>query len=301
MQESTRRESQSRRSSYGLLMWLEAGLLGTIVSSLYAALGTWPGQAFGRAAVGASIGCAVLLLVMPWQRVAAWRRQQQSIHGLARALREAAHHRTSSPPELPAMTDTDLDQLIEAASDLLAANGAGGAVDGRTTSPTDDGGDRTARDRGSQTDALTGLLDRCGLEQWLSAAVEGSPTIVAVAIELDRLESINDSLGTEVGDQCLAFVGRILNSSVRTSDCAMRLGDNAFLVLLKGASLDAGLSLGRRAQALLSRMPWEHASPRARLSFGVAEGCVEDGDAARRLIRRADTARSRTSGRGRAA
>lgn len=93
----------------------------------------------------------------------------------------------------------------------------------------------------AETDPLTGLLNRRGLEQRLAQTATGV-SIGVIAIDLDRFKAINDRFGHSVGDTVLVEVARRLHDVVRTSDHLARLGGDEFAVLLPDAD-DARLAV----------------------------------------------------------
>ena len=94
----------------------------------------------------------------------------------------------------------------------------------------------------SQTDQLTGLLNRRGMETHLMAARAalertGEPFSVIIG-DLDHFKRINDEYGHGCGDAVLVAVAEALSSSLRTRDVVGRWGGEEFLVLLPGANCD---------------------------------------------------------------
>ena len=102
--------------------------------------------------------------------------------------------------------------------------------------------------REARTDELTGLRNRRGLLESLSAAllVDGD-TVSLVILDLDRFKEVNDSLGHVVGDQLLHAIGGRLDSVVRPHSQLARLGGDEFAVVLVGSERDAAeLAIGIR-------------------------------------------------------
>ena len=88
----------------------------------------------------------------------------------------------------------------------------------------------------SQSDALTGLLNRAGFEQQLDNLLDdhtGEP-LALLYIDLDRFKPVNDTHGHAVGDALLRTFARRLVRLVRPSDAVARLGGDEFAVLLPG-------------------------------------------------------------------
>ncbi len=106
----------------------------------------------------------------------------------------------------------------------------------------------------AETDPLTGLLNRRGLDQRLAQTSPGV-AVGIIAIDLDRFKAINDRFGHSVGDTVLVEVARRLRGAVRASDHLARLGGDEFAVLLPDAD-DARLSVvaDRIERALCERM-----------------------------------------------
>jgi diguanylate cyclase (GGDEF)-like protein len=93
-----------------------------------------------------------------------------------------------------------------------------------------------------QSDPLTGLLNRAGVEAAFECARAlaeraGYPLCLAL-LDLDRFKAINDELGHARGDEVLSRVGEVLSSALRRSDRAGRWGGDEFVILLPNADLD---------------------------------------------------------------
>ncbi|WP_198155902.1 diguanylate cyclase [Herbaspirillum autotrophicum] len=86
----------------------------------------------------------------------------------------------------------------------------------------------------SQTDALTGLLNRRGLEhelQKLFKHVSPSQMLALYVIDLDGFKPINDAYGHDAGDEALTLVAQRLRHAVRGGDLVGRLGGDEFVVV----------------------------------------------------------------------
>lgn len=156
-------------------------------------------------------------------------------------------------------------------------------------------------------DALTGLpnrvlaLDRA--EQMLARAVRSHRLPAALYIDLDGLAAVNDTFGHRAGDELLKTVAARLSSIVREIDTAARLGDDEFLVLMEGASLNAGAELVAERLLEVLRLPYEIRQPGAprisvTASIGIACGHRES---AEELLRDAGVAlhEAKVAGRNR--
>jgi diguanylate cyclase (GGDEF)-like protein len=86
----------------------------------------------------------------------------------------------------------------------------------------------------AERDPLTGLLNRAGIQGWLSTALlELRPDVeqLAVAfIDLDKFKPINDTHGHAVGDEVLRRLASSLGATGRMGDLYGRLGGDEFIV-----------------------------------------------------------------------
>jgi diguanylate cyclase (GGDEF)-like protein len=87
----------------------------------------------------------------------------------------------------------------------------------------------------SITDELTSLLNRRGFftlaEQQIKIARRTGREMVLLFVDLDKLKSINDTLGHAEGDQALCGTATILKNTFRESDIIARIGGDEFVVL----------------------------------------------------------------------
>lgn len=92
----------------------------------------------------------------------------------------------------------------------------------------------------SQTDELTGLLNRRGFDEIirrnLSSAARYDETGLLAYIDLNGFKTINDRFGHMTGDAVLRAVGIHLKKNIRTTDYAARLGGDEFAILFVRAN-----------------------------------------------------------------
>jgi len=105
-------------------------------------------------------------------------------------------------------------------------------------------------------DALTGLLNRRGLEERLAAEVARATrertSLVLVSLDLDHFKRVNDEQGHEAGDRALAMVGAVIADHVRGADLAARWGGEEFVVVLPGADAPAARVFAERVRAAVA-------------------------------------------------
>jgi diguanylate cyclase (GGDEF)-like protein len=156
-------------------------------------------------------------------------------------------------------------------------------------------------------DPLTGLpnrsliLDR--IDQMLARARRTNVATAALFIDLDGFKGVNDTLGHAAGDQLLRAVTARLVLTMRESDSVGRLGGDEFIVLVDGATMDAGPELVAERLLAVLRAPFElEGLPSGPLtltaSIGIAVGIRPS---ATELLRDADIAlyEAKTAGKDR--
>lgn len=101
----------------------------------------------------------------------------------------------------------------------------------------------------AESDALTGLFNRRGIEPRFAELRRSGFTTVAV-LDLDHFKRVNDTLGHQAGDQVLAAAALALQPDEDT--IALRMGGEEFLLLLRGK--DAQSRAEARRQAISQRV-----------------------------------------------
>ncbi|MDY0105785.1 MAG: diguanylate cyclase [Giesbergeria sp.] len=154
----------------------------------------------------------------------------------------------------------------------------------------------------SQTDALTGLLNRHGLEGSFAMDVERaqrfSRPLSVLMFDIDHFKRINDSQGHLMGDKVLAELGRVIQSVVRQVDTVCRWGGEEFVVICHETSNEQAAQQAERLLQQVRVHVFPHQQPLT-VSAGVAT--VRAGDSVESLLARADQAlyQAKSSGRDR--
>lgn len=112
----------------------------------------------------------------------------------------------------------------------------------------------------SYTDPLTGLGNRRALYDAVGRLIGAArdpgaeqPTFAIMMVDLDRLKPINDQHGHEAGDRVLMQIGEILKRVSRSSDQVVRWGGDEFLLLCRGADMNAASDLAERVRSAVSK------------------------------------------------
>ena len=126
----------------------------------------------------------------------------------------------------------------------------------------------------SQTDSLTGLLNRRALGEavgrLLSAKKTGFRGFSVVMFDIDHFKSINDRYGHAVGDRALQRVSEILGPCLRPDDLFARYGGEEFIIVLCDVSETSARSTAERLRETLAQavIDGEHGLT-VTASFGV--------------------------------
>jgi diguanylate cyclase (GGDEF)-like protein len=137
-------------------------------------------------------------------------------------------------------------------------------------------------------DALTGLSNRRVMEGRLASEAArsrryGHPLTV-ISFDLDNFKQINDTHGHPAGDQVLREFARRLNSAIRKSDTAARMGGDEFLILLPECDTS-------HVQTLLGRlhtMEVEYGGTKVPIRFSAGWVGYEKGETTEQFLERAD-------------
>jgi two-component system, cell cycle response regulator len=132
--------------------------------------------------------------------------------------------------------------------------------------------------RSATTDPLTGAYNTRFFHEVLNRetarAQRYRTPLSLLMIDVDSFKIINDTFGHVVGDKVLVEVGRVLHSSVRTTDLVFRCGGDEFGVILPGTSAEGALKVAHKilksvqSGAILQSLGYTGAST---VSIGIAE------------------------------
>lgn len=112
----------------------------------------------------------------------------------------------------------------------------------------------------SITDALTGLLNRRGLDRALLHATEqardtGEP-LSLLLFDLDDFKQVNDRFSHAVGDDVLRQVGQLLRANARPTDLCARFGGEEFVVVLPDTDLAEARGVADERCAVIRGYDW---------------------------------------------
>ena len=125
---------------------------------------------------------------------------------------------------------------------------------------------RSALERVTRADPLTGCLNRRGFEERLegelSRASRAGVPLGLVMLDLEGFTAVNEERGERAGDELLGWALDVVEHVVRPMDTVGRVGSDEFAVVLPGAGPQDSAAVARRLEEALAA--------RAPASFGVA-------------------------------
>ncbi|MGI3210450.1 GGDEF domain-containing protein [Roseovarius tibetensis] len=149
-------------------------------------------------------------------------------------------------------------------------------------------------------DLLTGVHTRASFYKRIGA-LQDVPCGVIV-VDIDHFKGFNDRHGHFAGDQALRQFAAILTSNCRNADIVARFGGEEFVIVLRGADLDAGYAVADRLARRVRKSPIFFGAQSLQLtaSFGVA--ALSRGEDVDTVLQQADRAlyRAKHAGRDRA-
>src|SRR5204863_2517868 len=128
----------------------------------------------------------------------------------------------------------------------------------------------------STLDALTKVLNRHGIEQFVESVRATHVPASVIVIDLDHFKRINDQRGHYMGDRVLQTVGEILRAHTRSTDGLGRWGGEEFVLVCPGASLSKAADLAEKLRQKIAQMNFIPDDPLSiTASFGVAASHAE--------------------------
>jgi diguanylate cyclase (GGDEF)-like protein len=118
-----------------------------------------------------------------------------------------------------------------------------------------------AMERLSMTDALTGLLNRSGLQsaavRRLSRASHQLMPVALLTFDADHFKRVNDAHGHPVGDEVLRQLARRTQAALRPDDLIARYGGEEFLVLMMDTDIAAANASAERLRLAVAQSVFE--------------------------------------------
>lgn len=143
-------------------------------------------------------------------------------------------------------------------------------------------------------DALTGTLNRRGLEQTLIREIARSHRVDAPLslsmVDIDFFKKVNDDHGHDAGDQMLVHFTSLIKSTMRKSDALVRYGGEEFTLILPDTDVRGAHLVLSRLQQLMSKSPLYYEGKQINTTFSAGIATLRPEENGHALLRRADEA-----------
>ncbi|MGE9552366.1 sensor domain-containing diguanylate cyclase [Erwinia amylovora] len=150
-----------------------------------------------------------------------------------------------------------------------------------------------------QTDPLTSLLNRRGLNAVLEYFLATRQPFAVLALDIDYFKKVNDTWGHDVGDQVIQSVAKQLEKSSRQTDVVCRNGGEEFLMILPGAGREIAVAIAERVRKKIESLALPSVG-HITISIGVAFWSADESPT-ERAFKQADDAlyQAKNAGRNR--
>jgi diguanylate cyclase (GGDEF)-like protein len=145
-------------------------------------------------------------------------------------------------------------------------------------------------ERKANTDALTGLENRRGLEARVRSYAEAGMPFTIMILDLNRFKTVNDKFGHLAGDKLLEAFSQRLRGALDEGDHPARWGGDEFVILMECSLRDAIIRTRQIEQKLNGTYRIEAESGTLRLNLSTSIGLAEarKGETAEQVFSRAD-------------
>jgi len=130
----------------------------------------------------------------------------------------------------------------------------------------------------SITDKLTNLYNRRFFDKRfeieLNRCARYRHPLSLLMLDIDHFKIINDSHGHQNGDAFLSMIGKVINSSIRTSDTAARYGGEEFSVIMPDTEQKEAIQVAERIRKIVKEETFfaeEDIPINTTVSIGIAE------------------------------
>lgn len=119
------------------------------------------------------------------------------------------------------------------------------------------------------TDAMTGLLNRRGLDKAIEQFREQNRPFSLLALDIDHFKRVNDTFGHDVGDELIKSVGKKMTAQARTQDIVCRSGGEEFVIFLADTDSVQAFDVAERIRRSIEAFDFSTVG-RVTISIGVS-------------------------------
>ena len=107
-------------------------------------------------------------------------------------------------------------------------------------------------ERAANTDPLTQLLNRRGLDVIVERWVADSDKMGVLLLDIDHFKTVNDDYGHDIGDQALRKISNVIRATSRDDDVVARWGGEELLVITRSSDKPALKEFSERLRKAVS-------------------------------------------------
>ncbi|NOI35820.1 diguanylate cyclase [Vibrio cyclitrophicus] len=140
----------------------------------------------------------------------------------------------------------------------------------------------------SLTDAMTGLLNRRGLDKAVDQLQHQSIPFSVLALDIDFFKSVNDNFGHDAGDELLKSFAQLMKEQSRDQDLLFRSGGEEFIIFLLNSDVQDAFRFAERLRKKVELYDFANVGG-VTVSIGVSFWNTEE-KPIRATLKEADTA-----------
>lgn len=151
----------------------------------------------------------------------------------------------------------------------------------------------------ADTDPLTGILNRSGLQSRLDDLKDSPPSGWGLLLlDLDHFKKLNDQYGHDMGDRALKAFSSLLAMNLRGSDIFARMGGEEFVIICERQPLENLLAFAEKLRGLVTKCEFD-SEPPTHLSTSIGICTFKTADEFEKALELADKALYRAKANGR--
>ncbi len=131
----------------------------------------------------------------------------------------------------------------------------------------------TLLEREANTDKLTRLLNRRGLDVIVTNWTVAGQQFGILLLDIDHFKQVNDTYGHDVGDKALRIISDTLRATARDDDVLVRWGGEELMVITRSAEKTALTGFAERLRRAVSEINDPNIPP-ITVSIGVSRSAV---------------------------
>ncbi|MDE0930027.1 MAG: diguanylate cyclase [Halioglobus sp.] len=130
-------------------------------------------------------------------------------------------------------------------------------------------------EREANTDPLTRLLNRRGLDVIISSWIISRQKFGVLLLDLDHFKQVNDRYGHDVGDKVLRTVSDTIRATARDDDVLVRWGGEELMVITRSAEKSALTGFAERMRQAISNIS-DPDLPSITVSIGISRSGTDE-------------------------